>query len=95
MKDLDALLEEYISADEDRRLSMFLSCRGLRNRFMEIDLSESTLAAVSPPVDVKGTAVKWLAPVLPTMALAVLLGQVTGRFSESRFGRIDTPKQVG
>ena len=54
MKALDTLIEEYISADEDRRLSMFLSCRELRNRFIEIDLSESTFTAVSRPADVTG-----------------------------------------
>ena len=53
MNQLDKIVEEYASADEERRLSMFLSHRSLRNRFIEIDRSESDLAARTQPSDLK------------------------------------------
>jgi len=35
------ILEEYRKGDLDKRLNLFLECPSLRNRFLEIDQSET------------------------------------------------------
>ena len=40
MRNTETILEEYRSADVDKRLNLFLECPALRTIFMEIDQSE-------------------------------------------------------
>ena len=42
MHNTEMILEQYREADFERRLSLFLECPALRNRFIEIDQSESS-----------------------------------------------------
>lgn len=38
MKDLQNMLEKYRTADDEKRLYLFLECRPLRNEFVQIEL---------------------------------------------------------
>ena len=40
MRNTETILEDYRSADFDKRLNLFLECPALRTEFMEIDQSE-------------------------------------------------------
>ena len=40
MKTRDRIIEEYLEADAEKRLYLFLECPSLRNEFIEIDLGE-------------------------------------------------------
>ncbi len=40
MKPYDRIIEEYIEADMEKRLHLFLECPSLRNQFIEIDLGK-------------------------------------------------------
>jgi len=40
MSNSDRIIEEYLKADLEKRLSLFLDCPALRNEFIEIDFSE-------------------------------------------------------
>ncbi len=42
MNSTERILEQYREADFERRLNLFLECPVLRNRFSEIDQSESS-----------------------------------------------------
>jgi hypothetical protein len=53
MNQLDQIVNAYIEADEERRLYMYLSYRSLRDRFIEIDLSEAPLPAARPVLEKK------------------------------------------
>jgi hypothetical protein len=48
MNHSDRIVQEYTSADEERRLSMYLTYRELRNRFNEIDMSGAFQEAIEP-----------------------------------------------
>lgn len=37
MKDPQNIIEEYRKADDEKRLYLFLECRSLRNRFVQIE----------------------------------------------------------
>jgi hypothetical protein len=42
MHNTEIILEQYREADFERRLNLFLECPAFRNRFIEIDQSESS-----------------------------------------------------
>ena len=45
MSDIKNILEEYKEADSEKRLSLFLDQRLLRNEFMEIEQNHTTACA--------------------------------------------------
>ena len=49
------ILEEYRKGDLDKRLNLFMECPSLRNRFLEIDLSEPAGESLFETSDQEGT----------------------------------------
>jgi hypothetical protein len=64
MNSFDAILQEYASADEERRLSLFLSHRDLRPHFIEIDLSTFSRVAQTQSEKPKTLIGQWIRSLL-------------------------------
>lgn len=52
MKTEKTLLKDYIAADDEQRLSMFLTHRGLRRKFVGIDVGEWRRTKVLHPASI-------------------------------------------
>jgi hypothetical protein len=48
-----SIIEEYRNADFEKRLYFFLSYRSLRDKFLEIDLSDASVGFSVKPVKIK------------------------------------------
>lgn len=53
MRDNKKIIEEYRNADFEKRLYFFLSYRSLRDEFLEIDQSETSVGFSEKPVKIK------------------------------------------
>ena len=53
MKDKKKIIEEYRKADSEKRLYFFLSYRSLRDEFLEIDQSDTSVGFSAQPVKIK------------------------------------------
>ncbi|MGD9383449.1 MAG: hypothetical protein PVH55_05315 [Desulfobacterales bacterium] len=53
MKDNKKIIEEYRNADFEKRLYLFLSYRSLRDEFLEIDQSDTSVEFSAKPVKIK------------------------------------------
>jgi hypothetical protein len=53
MKDKKKIIEEYRDADFERRLYFFLSYRSLRDKFLEIDQSDTSARFSAKPIKIK------------------------------------------
>lgn len=49
MIDNQSIIEEYHNADFEKRVYLFLSYRSLRDEFLEIDLSETSVGRLAKP----------------------------------------------
>jgi hypothetical protein len=50
MKNTNPIVEEYLHADSEKRLYLFLSHRSLRDEFLEIDRNETSAGFSEKPV---------------------------------------------
>ena len=50
MKDSKSIIEEYRNADFEKRLYLFLSHRSLRDEFLEIDQSDTSVEFSEKPI---------------------------------------------
>jgi len=50
MRDYKNIIDEYRSADSEKRLYLFLSHRSLRDEFLEIDQSDTSLEFSAKPM---------------------------------------------
>ena len=50
MKDIKSIIDEYRNADFEKRLYFFLSYRELRDEFLEIDQSDSSVGFSAHPI---------------------------------------------
>ena len=50
MNSMDAIINEYVSSDENGRLHLFLAHRDLRGNFTQIDLTESSQVKEAPSI---------------------------------------------
>ena len=53
MKNSENIIEEYRNADFEKRLYLFLSHRSLRDEFLEIDQSETSVGYSAKPIKIK------------------------------------------
>jgi hypothetical protein len=53
MRDNKKIIEEYRNADFEKRLYFFLSYRSLRDEFLEIDRSDTSVGFSAQPVKIK------------------------------------------
>lgn len=58
MQTQQAIIEQYLSADEEERLAMFLSYRDCRRQFVEIDMAALKAVRAQQPV-VRAAPRKW------------------------------------
>jgi hypothetical protein len=50
MKDIKSIIDEYRNADFEKRLYFFLSYRELRDEFLEIDQSDTSVGFSANPI---------------------------------------------
>ena len=53
MRDNKNIIEEYRNADFEKRLYFFLSYRSLRDEFLEIDQSDTSVGFSAEPIKIK------------------------------------------
>ena len=53
MRDNKRIIEEYRNADFEKRLYFFLSYRSLRDEFLEIDRSDTSVGFSAKPIKIK------------------------------------------
>ncbi|MBW2321032.1 MAG: hypothetical protein JRF31_09370 [Deltaproteobacteria bacterium] len=53
MKNIENIIKEYRNADFEKRLYFFLSYRSLRDEFLEIDQSDTSVGYSPKPVKIK------------------------------------------